>query len=106
MSRGGARIRTTFYYFLLEGGHVGRFATAQSGVEPCGLRIGGLSKLEAQNLEDQIKGRKDLCPSLIRRIAYIVMLSLARLFHRSTLSFQKVVCEVTTQPVAVFQRID
>jgi hypothetical protein len=31
---------------------VGRFATAQSGVEPCGLRIGGLSKLEAQNLED------------------------------------------------------
>jgi hypothetical protein len=28
------------------------------------------------------------------------------LFHRSTLSFQKVVCEVTTQPVAVFQRID
>jgi hypothetical protein len=52
LSRGGARIRTTFYYFLLEGGHVGRFATAQSGVEPCGLRIGGLSKLEAQNLED------------------------------------------------------
>ena len=28
------------------------------------------------------------------------------LFHRSTLSFQKVVYEVTTQPVAVFQRID
>ncbi|MFZ0583950.1 MAG: hypothetical protein WAN72_19640 [Candidatus Acidiferrales bacterium] len=28
------------------------------------------------------------------------------LFHRSTLSFQKVVGEVTTQPVAVFQRID
>jgi hypothetical protein len=28
------------------------------------------------------------------------------LFHRSTLSFQKVVCEVTTQQVAVFQRID
>jgi hypothetical protein len=28
------------------------------------------------------------------------------LFHRSTLSFQKVVCEVTTQTVAVFQRID
>jgi hypothetical protein len=28
------------------------------------------------------------------------------LFHRSTLSFQKVVGEVTTQPVAIFQRID
>ena len=28
------------------------------------------------------------------------------LFHRSTLSFQKVVGEITTQPVAVFQRID
>ena len=28
------------------------------------------------------------------------------LFHRSTLSFQQVVGEVTTQPVAVFQRID
>ncbi len=24
---------------------MGRFATAQSGVEPCGLRIGGVSKL-------------------------------------------------------------
>ena len=28
------------------------------------------------------------------------------LFHRSTLDFQKVVCDVTGHPVAVFQRID
>jgi hypothetical protein len=28
------------------------------------------------------------------------------LFHRSTIDFQKVVCDVTGHPVAVFQRID
>src|SRR5690349_24751813 len=28
------------------------------------------------------------------------------LFHRSTLSFQRIACEVTGHPVAVFQRID